>query len=401
MENIKNKIITISGQPVTGKSTNIKILIKKLEKQGYLKENIHLKSTGEEFRNYFNKIVEFIKNMDDEEKSKELSELSELQNFFKNEEYRKTFLNTIKDLKSKNINVSDLTIEQANNMAEIDGIRKIVDTLIDEKMKNDGEEINKTERPNEIWIIDSRLAFSNIPESFSVRLTANPEVAAKRLLNDKSRGQEDRKYANIEEAKLARENRRIGENKRYKERYGIDLEKEENYDLIIDTSYSTVDDISDVIIQCMNNHYNNKEYAKKWTSPKMLLPLQTERDTLGRGAINTFEELLESIEKNGYNPFSEVEVVEVDNIKGIIEGHHRNFAAAYLGKTLIPYKVLARDNEKIEGYNGIARERIEGMRFSDLMGHEGFFEKQGEKFSYSDIYPKLYEKLYLESQIER
>ena len=45
------------------------------------------------------------------------------------------------------------------------------DTLIDEGIKRTGEEINSVNRPDEIWIVDSRLAFSNIPDAFSVRLT--------------------------------------------------------------------------------------------------------------------------------------------------------------------------------------------------------------------------------------
>ena len=50
----KNKIITISGQPVTGKGTTVKRIIEKLSEQGYSEENIHVITTGHEFRNYFN-----------------------------------------------------------------------------------------------------------------------------------------------------------------------------------------------------------------------------------------------------------------------------------------------------------------------------------------------------------
>ena len=64
----KNKIITISGEPVSGKGTTVKMLIEKLKEQGYSEENIHLETTGREFRRYFNSVVELMLNIDDEEK---------------------------------------------------------------------------------------------------------------------------------------------------------------------------------------------------------------------------------------------------------------------------------------------------------------------------------------------
>ena len=67
---IRNKILAISGQPVTGKGTNIKAIIEKLKQMGYAEENIHLESTGNEFRKYFNMIVELIKSLDNEENVK-------------------------------------------------------------------------------------------------------------------------------------------------------------------------------------------------------------------------------------------------------------------------------------------------------------------------------------------
>ena len=53
MGEIKNKIITLSGEPVSGKGTVAKKLIHELVEQGYQPENIHMYSTGNEFRKYF------------------------------------------------------------------------------------------------------------------------------------------------------------------------------------------------------------------------------------------------------------------------------------------------------------------------------------------------------------
>ena len=384
-----NKIIAISGQPVTGKGTTVKAIRKILLEQGYSDENIHIISTGHEFRNYFNAISEFIRNYNDSEGLERLSQDPYLRMFSEKREYRDILIDTILKLKRNNIDTSNLSIEEANNLKEFGALRKVVDNIIDSSIAQMGKEINSTPRPDEIWLIDSRLAFDNIPSAFSVRLTATPQVAAERLFNDKSRGKEDNTYANVQEALEAREKRRIGEQKRYIKRYGTDLEDEENYDLIIDTSFSTIEDISNTILNCLENYIQGKDFCKKWTSPKTLLPLQSEMDTIRRGESGkTLEEIEESIKINGLYAEAPIEVVEVEGCKYIIEGHHRNFASAHLNKTLVPYEVIATDDEEIPGYGGTARQRAQSLRTSFLYGHEGFI---GEKFSYKEVYPQIYQ----------
>lgn len=398
----KNKIIALSGQPVTGKGTTVKALIEKLKEQGYSEENIHVITTGHEFRNYFNAISEFIKSFQETEQMEEFREDPYLKKLFENKEYREALVNTMFKLKQNNKNIEDLTIEEANNLKEFSGLRKIVDRIIDTDIHEKGKEINSIERPEEIWIIDSRLAFYNIPEAFSIRLTATPEVSAKRLFNDNSRGGEDNNYATIEQALEAREKRRIGEQKRYIKRYGVDLEDESNYNLIIDTSFSTIDDISNTILTCLDCYTNKKPFAQKWASPKTFLPLQTELTTLRKGeSKSTFEEMEEEIRNNGYEPSSSIEIIEVDGIRYLINGHHRNYGQARNNKTLVPYEVIAKDDEKMpEEYRftptETAKNRASTLRSGYLYGHEWLI---GETFSYNEIYPGIYEKLKEQEEI--
>lgn len=397
MENnkFKNKIITISGEPVTGKGTNVKALKAKLLEKGYQEENIHIITAGHEFRDYFNSIINFIAHLDDSEKSKELAETEKIKTIMEDEKYRGIFIEAISKLKANNkcFN-SSITIEQANNIPELSEIRKIVDEIIDEKIKHMGEEINQEYRPDEVWIVDSRLAFRNIPDSFSVRLTCRPDIAGKRLFEDKSRGKEDSGYKNVQEAIQQREERKNGEIRRYKKRYDVDLTDEKNYDLLIDTSFSSIEDISDTILMGLELYSKNISINKTWSSPKTMLPLQDEMDTLKSSVLgNSFDDMINSIKENGYNYKHPIDIIEVDGKNYIIEGHHRNFAAAALGKTLIPYKMIAKDDEIIPGRTITARKRTEYLKKSQLWGHEGFFEKDGSRFSYSDIYPEIYENL--------
>lgn len=391
-----NKIIAISGQPVTGKGTTVQDIIKKIKEQGYSDENIHIIATGQEFRNYFNAIFELVKNYEDEEKIETLAQNRYLKVFLEKKEYRQILIDTISKMKQSQVDIHNLNIEDANNLIEFSDIRKVIDTIIDKGIEDKGKQIDSVSRPNDIWIVDSRLAFHNIPQAFSVRLISNPKIAAERLFNDKSRGKEDN-YATVEEAFEAREKRRLGEQKRYKERYGVDLENDNNYDLIIDTSYSTTEDISATILKCLDCYIKEKPFAKHWASPKIFLPLQRERATLGQGECYLLEELEEIIKKDGYRPECPIEVIEVEGIKYIIEGHHRNFSSARLKKTLVPYEIIAREDEEHYYAKQTARQRARDARSNFLYGHEWLI---GEDFSYNDVYPGIYEKLKAREEIE-
>ena len=121
--------------------------------------------------------------------------------------------------------------------------------------------------------------------------------------------------------------------------------------------------------------------------------MQGIRETCNKAGEFTLDEMVETIKKNGFLADKPIEVAEADGYKGIIEGHHRNFACAILGKTLIPYKIIARDDEKIPYGGGIAKQRINSLNSTNLFDHEVLFEGNGEKFSYNSVYPGIYNKL--------
>ena len=384
-----NNIISISGMPISGKSTTIKQIIEELKNRGFNKENIHLVSTGKEFRNYFNFIIDLLSNINDMDFKIEKCNDAKIKKLFSSKNFRNIIINLIVNMRKNGYDLSSFSIEQANNLECFKDLRYIIDTTVDTDIEKLGKDIQEKNSEEDFWIIDSRLAFHNIPESFAVRLTIDEDIAAKRLLADSSRGNEDNNYKNEKEAKKAIIKRKNGEVKRYIERYNVNLEDEDNYDLIIDTSYSKVEDIAEAILDCHQMYNEKKYFGKNWTSPKKLLPLQTERDTLGRGTFMNMDEMINSIKENGYKVGEEIEVIKVDNKDYIIEGHHRNFGAALAGKTLVPYTIIAKDDEQLPSYYGkeSARKRIIGFNKNDLIGHEWMFGKQ---FSYTDIYPNIY-----------
>ena len=394
MEERKVKIFSMSGMPVSGKSTVIKTMTQQLIEHGYNQENIHVFSVGKRFREYFNKVVMLASNIENNDVLKEISEDEDMKRIFSDPSYRKELERTIVALKASGYDFNNHDIEKANNSEEFAGIRNVIDHIVDDDVKELGKRVLDENNPDEVWIMDSRLAFSNIPESFAVRLTVRDDIAAKRLLGDNLRGKEDRNYSSEEEAKQKIVERKKGEEERYKETYNVDLTDPDNYDLIIDTSFSSIEDVAEAIIKCEELYRQGKKFSKTWASPKIFLPMQREKDTLYRGFGGyTIDDMKDEFRQNGYDPtLGGIDVFKYEDKYYIYEGHHRNFAYAAIGKTLIPYEELPLDEET-------KKQRVKYLNKSNLYGHEGFFDIRDEdynvieSFSYGSVYPGIYKEL--------
>ncbi len=122
---------------------------------------------------------------------------------------------------------------------------------IDRRIENSASEYAK-EHDN--FIIDARLGWYAVPQSFKVYLKVDINVAAKRVFEDETRRATERKFATVEEQKVDIEKRYKLENERYLELYGVRKEDESNYDFVLDTTNLAPEQVADRI---------EKEY-KKW-----------------------------------------------------------------------------------------------------------------------------------------
>ena len=95
-------------------------------------------------------------------------------------------------------------------------------------------------------IVDSRLAWFFIPNSFKVYLKTDIAVSADRISADNQRKNEE--YSSKEEALSNIIARKESENKRYMELYGVDCSDLSNFDIIIDTSFISPEKVADKII---------------------------------------------------------------------------------------------------------------------------------------------------------
>lgn len=162
-----------------------------------------------------------------------------------------------------------ITTLELNHIAE-------TDKSIDEKI--DGVFASLDAKDN--VVIDSRMAWHFLPNSFHVRLIVSPEEAANRILRDTTRDAE--KYASSLVAIRDIEARTVSERSRYKNTYKVDVAKIVNYDLIIDTEFLSPETVTELIIAAYTMWKVSLPYAKNIISPKIAIPSNSIRhlDTL-------------------------------------------------------------------------------------------------------------------------
>ncbi len=114
---------------------------------------------------------------------------------------------------------------------------------IDRQIEKSAAEYAKT---HDNFIIDARLGWYAVPESFKVYLTVDIDVAAKRAFEDLERkGTEN--FESIEEQKQDMIERYQLENDRYWQIYHVRKDDMSNYDFVIDTTHLTPNEVADKI----------------------------------------------------------------------------------------------------------------------------------------------------------
>ncbi|MEZ4921367.1 MAG: cytidylate kinase family protein [Saprospiraceae bacterium] len=131
------------------------------------------------------------------------------------------------------------------------------DPSIDEKIDSVFKDLNTNP---EGFVIDSRLAWFFIPNSFKVYLKVDVETAAKRILGDEERNSEQ--YKNLQEAMDKLLARKASENQRFLDKYGADCSNMDNFDLILDTSNHSPDMIAALIMKAKDMKKNGAHFPQ-------------------------------------------------------------------------------------------------------------------------------------------
>jgi cytidylate kinase len=101
------------------------------------------------------------------------------------------------------------------------------------------------------FIIESRTAWHFIPQSFKIYLQVDPMEGARRMFadyqNDSHRDNESRGIKTIKDILVISKNRKEADDKRYKKLYNINANDMSQYDLVVDTTALTREEVLEII----------------------------------------------------------------------------------------------------------------------------------------------------------
>ena len=114
---------------------------------------------------------------------------------------------------------------------------------IDRQIENSAAEYAKQ---NDNFVIDARLGWYAVPESFKVYLKVDLDVSSQRAFYDEKRKSTE-KFNTVEEQKQDIIRRYNYENERYWNLYQIRKNDMSNYDLVVDTTDKTPEEVAKII----------------------------------------------------------------------------------------------------------------------------------------------------------
>ena len=203
------------------------------------------------------------------------------------------------------------------------------DRSIDDEIDSYVVELGKTQ---DRLILDSRLAWHFIPEAFKVFLAVDPVVGAERVFNA---SRNDENNPSLKETLDNNLKRQAIEDQRFQKLYNVNFRKYGNYDLIIDTSFTTPEVIAGKIKDCFEKWLSHQVFSSLWISPRKLLPTKPVKDLSAAGPelANKCSEVYPAIDVFVCNGFIYIR-----------DGHQRTLAAHKAGLDLIPAKILTEES---------------------------------------------------------
>lgn len=145
-----------------------------------------------------------------------------------------------------------VSVEEFNrqvNEAVKSGDRSI-DKMIDDTTTRVSEE-------RDMVVIDSRLAWHFAPKSFKVFIITDIDESSRRVFNDSLRASSE-SYSSKDECRKALINRQKLETVRYKEIYGIDYYDMSNYNLLIESTSASPEEIAQEILAQMARYQDGE-----------------------------------------------------------------------------------------------------------------------------------------------
>ncbi|WP_394992972.1 (d)CMP kinase [Emticicia sp.] len=221
-----------------------------------------------------------------------------------------------------------MTTLELNNLADTN---KDIDKEIDDNLRA----LNTLDKN---FVVDSRLGWFFIPSSIKLYFLIDIEVAAKRIMNDSTRINETT-YTTLQETMDSIILRKSSENNRFLKEYKADCSDYKNFDLTLNTTELKTITIARFIIKIINQ----KDFQKGviWCNPKILFPTQNINETFNDDFIDLKDQI------NLTSPSSDypISVFERRGKWAILDGHKRASIAIQNGVSLVPVRLIAKNEE--------------------------------------------------------
>ena len=209
---------------------------------------------------------------------------------------------------------------QANLDAETD---ESIDKQIDGMLRHEG----RTGPPT---VFDSRMAWHFVPSALKVHIVVAPDVGAERIQNRVGSAVEQ--YDSVDSAQAAAEARTASERSRFLRKYQVDISRLRNYDLVIDSSDATQDDV----VALIENAMYPATAPQIWISPRRVIPT-------GRYIEHSWPDNEQPTSDDPAKPI----VCYTRPYFFAIRGYHELSAAIRTGRGLVSAKLEAEENEMI------------------------------------------------------
>lgn len=146
-----------------------------------------------------------------------------------------------------------LSTLQTNVLAESD-------QAIDQRVDGVTRELGVTE---DDIIFDSRMAWHMVPTAFKVHILVDRDVAARRMFARVAAAED---YASPAEAARGANERYLSERKRFLGTYGVDVARLRNYDLVLDSTVATVEQVCAAIVTAFRRRAAEWRF-EMWVAP--------------------------------------------------------------------------------------------------------------------------------------
>jgi cytidylate kinase len=231
------------------------------------------------------------------------------------------------------------------------------------------------ERKDETIVFDSRMAWRFAVNSFKVFVIADPLVAASRVMGNR-RGEVEI-YTDLDDAKSKLIERGKLENERFIDIYGVDNFDYSNYNLVIDSTYSTPDELAGIIYDRFQDYCKSSvDTLDILMAPASLYPLS------GGGYVDLVTP--ETQDEDNY-PHNQISVIVFDGYHYVIDGQLYVLAAIMNKESFINVNLVDIDKYKFCKFSQslISMIQADGLAFLQKYEEMGNFRYKSYPGYYS------------------